>query len=359
MSRSHDPLFADGRRKHPILGFLLLLAALLIAALAVLNNINNSRVDLLRQSVTVSNLPSSLENFRILHISDLHGLYFGPHQEQLQAALSSARYDIVCVTGDVTGRDGDAGAFLELVKLFDGKAPVYFIPGDEDPSPLLAAPHAGGSAKADYILAAEAAGAVYLDAPVKIVRGKSTLWLSPEWIYSLDYDAADAAYQNRLLELRAQGSSPERDAALAAVEYQIDQLVRIREARRETLDGDIHVALSHCPIQDEAMRALREWTAEDNDSHIHAVALVLSGHNVGGQWRVPGVGAVRAPLSLGTNGGGWFPDDKKIVGLDTVHGIPQYISPGLGTSADVPLPAIRLFNTPAVTIITLTSKLTH
>ena len=357
MRRAHDPLFDEGRKRHPVLGFFLLLLILIIATLTVLNSINNSRVDLLRQSVTVANLPSTLENFRILHISDLHGLYFGPHQEQIKAAISSARYDIVCITGDVTGRDGDAGAFLELIRLF-GDTPVYFIPGDEDPPPLSAQPTGNGTAKADYILAAEGLGAVYLDAPVKIARGKGVLWMSPEWIYTLDYDTSEAAYQSRLAELRAAAPSPERDAALAAVEYQMEQLNRIREARRETLDSDIHIALTHHPLQDSALQSLRNWTSADNDSHIRALALVLAGHNVAGQWRLPAIGALRAPADADL-GALWFPQDDKIVGLSTTYGISQYISPGLGTSSAIPLPPIRLFNTPAVTLITLTSKLTY
>ena len=74
MPRSHDPLFAPERRKHPALTvFLLLLIVVIIVAL-VLNHLNNSRVNLLRETVTVPTLPSSLENFRILQISDLHGL---------------------------------------------------------------------------------------------------------------------------------------------------------------------------------------------------------------------------------------------------------------------------------------------
>ena len=90
MSKSHDPLFAEERRKHPFIGFFLLLILLIVATMTVVNGINNSRINLLRETVTVANLPSSLENFRILHISDLHGQYFGQHQEQLKAALGSA-----------------------------------------------------------------------------------------------------------------------------------------------------------------------------------------------------------------------------------------------------------------------------
>ena len=357
MSKSHDPLFAEERRKHPFIGFLLLLILLFAATLTVVNTINNSRINLLREKVTVANLPSSLENFRILHISDLHGLYFGQHQEQLQAALGDARYDIVCVTGDITGPNGDISAFLEMLKLFKGK-PVYFIAGDEDPSPLLAVPHGSTDARAAYILQAEKAGAVYLDAPVRIARGKATLWLEPEWIYTLDYDAAEAAYYKRLNELTAQKPSAERDAALTAVNYQINQLIRIRQARRETLEEDIHVALTHYPLQAAALQSLRDWTASENDSHIRAISLVLAGHYVGGQWRIPGVGAVRAPLSDGGENNGWFPDDRQIMGLSSSMGIPQYISPGLGTSGAISLPPIRIFNTPAVTILTLTGRLT-
>ena len=358
MARSRDPLFDEQKKKHPLIGFFVLLAALVIAVVGALNVINNSRVDLLRQSVTVPNLPSSLENFRILHISDLHGLYFGPHQEQLKAAISSARYDIVCVTGDVTGAGGDAGAFLELIDMLGRDVPIYFIPGDEDPNPIQNSPAMSGSAKADYIAAAESRGAVYLDAPVKIQRGKATLWLSPEWIYTLDYEGAERAYQSRLEALESEAPSLERSAALSAVQYQMDQLDRIRQARRETLETDIHVALTHHPLQEDALKSLIEYTSEENDSYVRTVSLVLSGHYVAGQWRLPGIGAVKAPSSAGLGNNGWFPDDQKIVGLNTFMGVSQYISPGLGVSRAIGLPGIRLFNTPAVTILTLTSKLT-
>ena len=359
MSRSHDPLFDEGRRKHPVVGLLILVLALIAAVTVVFNGINNSRVNLARISVNVPSLPSGFENFRILHISDLHGLRFGPHQEQLKAAISSARYDIVCVTGDVTDENGGADAFLSLIDLFRDMAPVYFIPGDEDPAPITAAPRSGSSPKADYILAAEAAGAVYLDAPVKITRGKTSLWLSPEWIYQMDDAASEAAYLARITELQQTAASSERDAALSAAEYQLDQLLRIQEAQREILDGDIHIALIHHPLTEDALKSLREWTGTENPRHVHSVSLVLAGHYVGGQWRVPGIGAVRVPASSDLSSGGWFPEDRKVMGLSTVHGIPQYVSPGLGTSAAIGLPPIRLFNTPTVTLITLTAKLTQ
>ena len=359
MPRSHDPLFAPERKKHPTLTVILLLLIVLMIISLVLNHLNNSRVNLLRESVTVPTLPSSLENFRILQISDLHGLYFGQRQERLAAAIESARYDIVVVTGDITGANGDIGAFLALADLFAGKTPVYFIPGDEDPNPLIAVPHPGNSPLADYILAAQEHGAIYLDAPVPITRGKGTIWLSPEWAYTLDYEASFAAMDARKAELEGQAATPERDAALAAVTYELDQLERVRNARREISESDIHIAVTHHPLQLSALQSLQEWTHTENDSYVRTVSLILAGHYVAGQWRLPLIGALRAPLSAETGGDGWFPDDRKIVGLASFMSIPQYISPGLGVSAAIDLPPIRLFNTPAVTVLTLTTKLIH
>ena len=45
-----------------------------------------------------------------------------------------------------------------------------------------------------------------------------------------------------------------------------------------------------------------------------------------------------------------------IQGLSTIQGVTQYISPGLGVSDAYPIP-LRMFNTPSITILTLTSVL--
>jgi predicted MPP superfamily phosphohydrolase len=46
--------------------------------------------------------------------------------------------------------------------------------------------------------------------------------------------------------------------------------------------------------------------------------------------------------------------------MQSMMGVTQHISPGLGTSSIYPFPMsmMRLFNRPAVTMITLTAKLT-
>ena len=358
MKRSPDPLFAPERKQHKTLVFVLLVLAIFLTLLLVLNHINNSRVNLVTQSVTVPQLNSQMNNFRILHISDLHGQYFGAQQERLQLAIREARYDIVVITGDVTGKGGDDGAFLRLLDLFDGKKPVYFIPGDEDPDPIVSTPNELNSAKAPYILRAEEHGAVYLDAPERLEFGKNAIWLWPEGLYTLDLGNSEATVATREAELQSMPASPERDAQLRAVQYRGELLSRIRAARKITKIDDVHIAVSHHPLSLSALTTLREWTDGGNDAYVSSVSLVLSGHYNAGQWRLPFVGAVKVPASAG-KGGGWFPGDMGVVGLSSYQGIPQYISPGLGASSAIGLPAFRLFNTPQITQITLTTKMTY
>ena len=358
MKRYRDPLFAPPPKQHTTLVFLLLVLVIFIAALLVLNHINNSRVTLATQSITVPSLASDMNNFRILHISDLHGLFFGVHQERLQLAIQNARYDIVIISGDVTGKDGNADAFLALLDILPGKVPVYFIPGDEDPAPIVSVPRNAATAKADYIVAAESKGAIYLDAPQQIPFRRSSIWIWPERLYTLDLDNSEASVATRQEELKNAPASPERDAMMRAAQYQQDQLARIRAARRITKAEDLHIAVTHHPLTLDALVNLREWTGSGNDAYVSAVSLVLAGHYNGGQWRLPFVGAVKVPETAG-KGSGWFPGDLGVVGLSSYHGIPQYISPGLGASSAVGLPAFRLFNTPQVSLITLTTRMTE
>ncbi|MBE5786504.1 MAG: metallophosphoesterase [Clostridiales bacterium] len=361
MKRHHDSLFDDSvKRSHPALRLFLILLVLVLITIFTLNHINNQRVLVRTEKVTVPNLPSAFENFRILHISDLHGLSFGDGQSKIAAALDDTAFNIVCITGDMTAPDGDYQAFVDLIRLFSAQnIPVYFVPGDEDPSPLIALPHGNDTAKADYILAAEQAGAIYVDAPIRIERSDKVLWLDPEWVYSMDVDASLTVMNKRMDELKKEPDTKERAAAITAVAYQIDQMNRIREARRITNESDLHIVLTHHPLQLAALEEMLAWTNTDNDSYVRSVSLILSGHYCAGQWRLPLIGALKAPSESGLGMNGWFPENERVMGLASFLGIPQHISPGLGTSTAIGLPAFRFLNTPSVTVLSLTSRMIH
>lgn len=358
MPKYRDPIFAEERKKHPGLTTLPILVVLLVLVTIFFNVINNSRVSLEKRSITIASLPKQAEKYRILHISDLHGLQFGKDQERIRDTLQGAYYDIVCFTGDATDENGNYDAFLALIDLFPN-TPFYFISGDEDPIPLTTSPHEGDSPKAAYIQAAEEKGAIFLDAPVKLSSGTSSLWLCPEWIYSLDADSMAHTLATRREELMKEADTPERKAALEAVQYQEERLERIRDARRQMLPSDTHIAVTHHPLTHTAMKSLLEFLQEDNQSHVNRISLILAGHYVGGQWQIPLIGPVKVPESSGLGNNGWFPDKTFVSGLSYTLGIAQYVSPGLGTSSENGLPRVRLFNTPTISLLTLTTKMTH
>ena len=331
-----------------------LLILLVLAVSVALNFINNGRVNVEQVSVTVTSLPKDLEKFRILHISDLHGYEFGPNQSTISTMLKTQRCQAVCITGDVCAPDGSYDAFIKLIDLFPS-IPVYFVAGDEDPEAILTTVHESDTVKADYILAAEAHGAVYLDHPEKLEVGKSTIWFMPESVYGLDIPSSRLAYQTRWNTLVTENPemTPEVEAQLHAIAYRLDVLDAVEESLESIQSEDVQIALTHHPLSDETIITLQQWSGMDQDQFFRSVSLVLAGHYNAGQVRLPLIGALRAPRSLG---GGWFPDDSQLVGLSTVQGVTQYISPGLGVSNIYPI-RFRIFNTPTVTVLTLTSVL--
>ena len=127
---------------------------------------------------------------------------------------------------------------------------MYIIAGDSDPSPLNPTAHDSVSPYADWLEAAVAHGAIYLDEPEAQVRGKSTLWLVPEYLYSLDLDSTEAAYQAQHDALSQPDVilSPDQAAQLRVADYQLAKLASIREKLQTIKDEDIQVAVSHTPL---------------------------------------------------------------------------------------------------------------
>ena len=137
-----------------------------------------ARTELLR----IAGLPDDFEGYTILVLSDLHGDYLGDRQVKLLNIVTAQSYDIAILCGDMVGKKGDDKPLLDLLAGMATSRPTFFIAGDEDPQPILNAANGGGRVKADYVLAAESHGAVFLDRPQRIQVGKSAVWLMPESI---------------------------------------------------------------------------------------------------------------------------------------------------------------------------------
>ncbi len=354
MGRREETLCFAPPRRHRMRGcllWLLFFAAVCLGAVMVVNLSQQKQVRLIKQPVSVLGLPQELEGFSILHISDLHGALLGEGQAMIQTAIGTASYKAVCITGDMVGKDGDYRPFLQLLSLLKQDVPILFIPGDEDPDPVFTAAHDTLNVLASYITAAQAAGAVYLDAPYPLAVGKTTLWFSPEGLYTVNAETTIASCQSQLDKLNAlnTAATPDGEAERKALEYRLDAAQRLLAARAQMKSTDLHIALTHAPLTYEYVRSVWEWDVGEGPA-LKDVTLALAGHLCGGQYRLPGAGALYVP------GYGLFPEDSLITGFARVSTIAQYVSPGLGSSGFYPLEPGRLFNPPTITLVTLTGK---
>ncbi len=355
-----DLLFAMPKERHVMPYVVLLVLILIITVVFIYNMLLNTHVAVETARVTINTLPSRLENFRICVISDLDGQFFGPNQEYLYDAVTGQKCNVVCVVGDICDSAGSPRALIRLIKRLEEGSLVFFIPGDEDPNPIRSEPHAEKDARASYIIELVEAGAVYLDAPVAVTVGKDTVWFCPESIYSLDIDAGESTAAKRLAELTKEPWSEQNEAWISATEYQLDRYARIREAQRTMTASDIQIAVTHAPLSETSIRELHDAYEGGQSIYIGGISLIIAGHQNAGTWRLPGGGAIWVPDSFTVKTSGFFPSDTGLAGLQNSLGITQYITSGLGTSCLYPsfMQSFRLFNQPAVSVLTLTSRLT-
>lgn len=357
MRRNKD-LFDHGRRRP--WGCLVLLALLMLLVLAgvFLNLALNAHPGKVAEKVFVPGLPKEAGGLRILHISDLHGRMFGDGQQQIMKLLNDENYHAVCMTGDLLGPNGETGALLALIRQLPRDLPILIVPGDEDADTVLSSPNGGTSPLSPWVEQAVKAGAVYLDAPKKLAFGKSTIWFCPADLLTADFDTTARALADRKKAILAapDAASEENGARLRAIEYRLDVLARTVAARQEMLPKDVYIALSHAPLG-EASLAFIHTAAEGvvrMNNFPGRLSLILSGHLNNGQVRLPGLGAVYVPATEWTGQGGLLPDSRLLSGVQSVRGVVQYITPGLGVSRTYPWWArLRLMNKPEISLLTL------
>ncbi len=351
-------VFTRHQETHRVRNFFLTLLIVVLAAalgLFAFNFAISRQVRLDRQQVVMTNLPEDLEQWSILHISDLHGLEYGAAQSGIARVIQGVNVSSIVLSGDMLGKDGDIQPLLDLVALLPKDKPKMMVLGDEDPPYLDPQAHGSLSPKTDWALALEEAGVTILDVPLLFTRGKkdqARIWFIPEELYSLDLDALEMVYQGQVDRLNAKESlTPDEAAQKRVAEYQLERARIIRAAKKAMLPTDVQIAVTHAPITQDYMNSLAGWGSKEDLFSIKQASLVLAGHYCGGQWRIPGLGPLYVPEY------GWCPEDNLVQGLQYLNGVPQYISPGLGTSIIYPYMKGRLFNQPVLTYITLTTRL--
>ena len=340
------------RRPHHVLRGLLAVILLLALTFFVSNFTVSNRVKVEEKRLTVLNLPVDLEEYSILHISDLHGARYGEKQKAIKTALGNMRYSCVVMTGDMLGENGDVEPLLELIAVLPPDTPKYLIPGDMDGPLIDTDAHGSLSPYADWAVRVQEAGVTLLDRPVSETRGKGTIRFVPEEIYMLDLDATETVYRKQLTALKGRAGSLSADEAarVRALEAELERIAEVREIKKEFKPEDIQIVVSHTPLTEDYLKGMISWTGKESYFSVRYASLILAGHYNGGQWRIPWVGPVYIPEL------GWFPKDSEVQGLTYLGDVPQYISPGLGSDPHYEHQPGRVYNPPVITKIILTRK---
>ena len=231
MARRQPYIFVE--ESHRGRSFLIGLAVVLFLLTAVLFTWNftiNHTVTYTKEYVTISNLPTALENWTILHLSDLNGEEIGAGQSAIRTAIGTRSYSCVVLSGNMVGEKGDVQPMLDLVSILPAGVPVLLLPGDSDPPLYASTAHSSLSAYADWAQRLQDAGVTILDEPVSFQRKDETIWFVPETIYTLNLDSAEKAYQDLLDGLNAQveALTPDQAALKRNCEFQIGRMQRIR-----------------------------------------------------------------------------------------------------------------------------------
>lgn len=339
----------------------LITLALLFAVIAMVF-MNNSNLHISEQKVTVVGLPVDLEDYRMLVISDLNGRRFGDKQSALLRTIGNIDYDAIFFLGDMVGKGGDPEPFYELLDGISASKEKFFICGDADPGPYVDVPRdiTGTLSELvleDWILGAIDRGAVYVDSPISMTVGSSTMWLTPSTLMNLE--------ASELLNTWKEQTEQEEDGVISGLEADYQSLpltsyrYRIAQNFYNTVDSikeeDFLLTLSHQVPSDKAIYAMTTHESA-TEKYMPEPELILAGHYCGGVWRLPILGAFFVPDNMMARNG-WFPNQDDVHGLSTVGESQVFITGGLSTNSQTPFMAFRFFNQPELSVLTLTATL--
>lgn len=279
-----------------------------LGGLAVQIKLDQNHIVVDHFQLSSSKIPKSFEGYKIVHLSDLHGVAFKDGQQTLLAKVRGENPDIIVISGDTLDRhlenwDNSLGLLEELAKDY----PVYVSTGNHE----YWTPHRNQTLQTMENTGVQilAGTSVPLRRPStqtsseNPTSGEDTLWLYG--IHDPNFFDTDEDYL----------------AQLAAFQ---------KEQAQISGNQDFVMLISHRP-------ELQSLYAS------YGMDLTFSGHAHGGQVRLPFTQGLVAPNQ------GILP--KLTAGLHTLDGKYLMISRGLGNPSGVP----RIFNPPEIVSLTLKS----
>ena len=286
---------------------LIVMLTLLLGGLGLVWFVNfklNEQIIVIEEVVEMDELPEVFDKFKILQVTDLHGIMFGKNQEQLVKLFHDLDYDLLAITGDMTDLhvEEHPGAMMTLLEQFEKEVPIAYVAGNHGP---FVYDEISGEIN-EFGRYLQSYGVHLLDTPLLIEKEGQRLWVSEQ---SVPF-------------------KPILDADLFQEE-------------------DVLIGLMHYPMNETFYAKQRQSaTFPEYD-------LILAGHYHGGQWRIPFYGALFIP---DVNGNGWLPAQECVSGLMNYSGYWQYVSRGLGASGKNVILRKRWFNPPEVNVLTLRSR---
>ena len=265
------------------------LVIVLLLSVFILGFIDNQRVVVRTVSLEANPFPAPLGELRIVHLSDLHYLKENRITASLITRVPSLQPDVIVFTGDmVDAKTKDIDGLLTLMQALRETAPVVCIPGNHEYWSGLHPHLAQALAAIDVVYLCNQETTVLIDG-IEIA------------LIGLD-DPAGGKFQESIPFMH--------DAAV---------------------DDVYTILLSHRP----------EYFYE---YCIPTIDLVCAGHAHGGQFRIPGIGAIIAPdqgfLPVFTQGP-YLHDDTVMI-----------VSRGLGNSV-IP---VRINNPPEIVLIKVSAR---
>ena len=258
--------------------------------------IADKSLGLTQYTVTVENIPTAFDGFRIAQVSDLHNTELGENHSKTVAVLRKSAPDIIVITGDmIDSRRTNVKTALDFAELAVEIAPCYYVAGNHE------------SRLSEY---------------AELKRGLLELGV--------------IVLENETVKVEISGESITiigiKDPAFYSDGFFTDDAAVVSGRLSDLLDDTdgYTVLLSHRP-------ELFEIYAE------YGVDLVFSGHAHGGQFRLPFVGGVVAPDQ------GLFP--KYDAGVFISGETHMVVSRGVGNSI-IP---IRVNNNPEIVLVELSA----
>lgn len=236
-------------------------------------------------------------NFKIVHLTDLHNYQFGVKNSRLIKKIENQEPDVIFMTGDMLNENGDTDILLNLIKQLKAIAPVYASLGNHEINYMRY------SGKDTLITSMEQAGAVVMDKQYIDIEIKGEkVRIGGIYGYVLSPDKVKGEEQFFMEEFQ---------------------------------DTDrFKILLSHMPEGLLLWKSMEYWDVD----------LVFSGHVHGGQVRLPFVGGLYDPEE------GYFPTYTK--GMFECGKGTMILSAGLGSSRGIP----RINNLPEVVVCEVKKK---